>query len=478
MYLIHLDYGYHPANGWPYRYIGRHLLVTTIDLNANNGSGKTISKNVSLLDGVLMTAAAVRHANGRDWWIMCSDADENRHYRLLLTPDGFKGPFTQEIGTKPSPIGLNNSGFGNSFSSKGNYYVDGNSYLGFSIFRFNRCTGLLSDERRVEWPEPLTPPNDNQQHEPGGGYMFSSDEKLLYVTASFDLAKHPALPVGSKPYLFQFDLSASDLFASIDTINPIDSLKFFPYAYTDEVMYGAEMGPDGRIYIMHNGEAYCTVQYPNVRGKGCGFRYNEPNFNNIIGQAIPVLPNYRLGPIDGSACDTLGLNNIPVANFRTDDTLGLLARFFYDLSFKEPTNWFWNFGDGTTSQDTSLLHEFAEPGKYQVCLTVSNSNGSDTYCREVFIGISAQKEPSPANLDLRVFPNPAQESVTIVILGASPASGTLTVSDLHGRLVLQQPFRAVNSQLLDLRGWQPGVYFLSLETTDGNRQVRRLFVGP
>ena len=477
LYFIHMDNGYHPANGWPYRYVGRHLMVTTIDLSANNGAGKAIAKNEILIDGVLMNPAAVRHANGRDWWIMVSDADENRHYRLLLTSDGFLGPFTQEIGTKPSPVGKNNSGAGNSFSPAGNLYVDNNSYIGFSVFNFDRCSGLLSNEKRVNWPPPI-PPYYVLQNEPGTGVVFSPDERLLYITATYNISDHPAVPYGKKPYLFQFDLETPDLAASIDTINFIDPLNFWPYKYTNEVMWGAETGPDGRIYIVHSGEGYCTVQYPNVRGKGCGFRYDVPDFHNIIGQAIPVFPNYRLGPLDGSPCDTLGLNNVPVADFRVEDTLAPLARFFYDLSFKEPNAWYWTFGDGAVSQDTSPIHAYAQPGKYQVCLTVSNVNGSDTYRRYIFPGITGQDEIPTEIPALVVYPNPARERVWVTVKGSTPMGKNLVVTDLYGRIALKQPLETDLSASLDIRGMYPGVYLITMETASGKPISCRLVVGP
>ena len=478
IHLIHLDYGYHPAGISPYRYVGRHLLRTTIDLAANNGAGKAIVTNQLLLDGVLMTAAAVRHANGRDWWIMCSDADENRHYRFLLDPTGFEGPYTQEIGTKPNPVGRNNSGFGNTFSPNGRYYVDNNSYFGFSVFEFDRCTGLLGSEKRVNWPDEVPPAQvelDNWQYRPGGGIVFSPDERLLYVTATYDLSPWQGVPFGQMPFLFQFEMAASDLYATIDTINPIDTLKFYPYGLESEVMYGAETGPDGRIYVVHSGNAFCTVQYPNVRGKGCGFRYYNPNFQNVIGQAMMVLPNYRLGPLDDGPCDTLGLNNLPVANFRVDDTLPALARYFFDLSYKEPVKWSWTFGDGDFSQETSPVHKYAEPGKYQVCLSVSNANGSNTFCRTIFVGITAAHESWPEAQALEIYPNPATHSLQVLVQGSSD-NGLLSVTDLLGRRLVSQTISPGSPITLDVHNYPRGVYLVLLETSTGKRCTQKLMV--
>lgn len=53
---------------------------------------------------------------------------------------------------------------------------------------------------------------------------------------------------------------------------------------------------------------------------------------------LPKYSTYRLGPIDGSPCDTLGIDNVPEAWFRVDST-GLQQRFFFDLSYYNPLHW-------------------------------------------------------------------------------------------------------------------------------------------
>ncbi|MBP6810457.1 MAG: PKD domain-containing protein [Saprospiraceae bacterium] len=195
---------------------------------------------------------------------------------------------------------------------------------------------------------------------------------------------------------------------------------------------GAELGPDGRIYIVHSGLGYSTVQYPDRKGKDCKLVHDKPYFGVATGSAIPYMPNYRLGPLDGSPCDTLGLNNIPVANFRVDDTLGFLSRYFYDLSHHEPATWSWNFGDGATSIEQSPLHQFDSAGIYQVCLTVSNQYGSDTHCRTLYLGVSATHNPIPKS-QVVVSPNPFRNHLSVA-LSANFRSPVFNLYDQMGRL--------------------------------------------
>lgn len=53
---------------------------------------------------------------------------------------------------------------------------------------------------------------------------------------------------------------------------------------------------------------------------------------------------------------------------------------FTDLTANDPTEWFWDFADGTTSTEQNPVHEFLSDGVYNVCLTATNIIGDDTYC--------------------------------------------------------------------------------------------------
>jgi len=60
--------------------------------------------------------------------------------------------------------------------------------------------------------------------------------------------------------------------------------------------------------------------------------------------------------------------------------------FFMDDSEGNPTDWYWDFGDGDTSILSSETHTYASEGVYLVCLTITDSvsNCTDTYCDYVY----------------------------------------------------------------------------------------------
>ncbi|MCX6292520.1 MAG: hypothetical protein NT126_12255, partial [Bacteroidetes bacterium] len=78
---------------------------SVIDLSYNGGLGKVVQKNIRLqsfpvCDGL----AAVKHGNGRDWWVFLRHWDatgatqNDEYYSYLVTPSGINGPFILHIG--------------------------------------------------------------------------------------------------------------------------------------------------------------------------------------------------------------------------------------------------------------------------------------------------------------------------------------------------------------------------------------------
>jgi len=65
---------------------------------------------------------------------------------------------------------------------------------------------------------------------------------------------------------------------------------------------------------------------------------------------------------------------------------------FTDQSSGNPTSWFWDFGDGTTSTQQNPCHTYQKVGKYTVALTVTNGCGSDTETKvdEITVGLDPE----------------------------------------------------------------------------------------
>jgi len=81
----------------------------------------------------------------------------------------------------------------------------------------------------------------------------------------------------------------------------------------------------------------------------------------------------------------------PVASFFANITSGNtpLKVLFTDNSTGAPIFWHWDFGDGINSKHAlNATHTFTKPGKYDVSLTVTNENGSNTRIMPQYITVT------------------------------------------------------------------------------------------
>jgi hypothetical protein len=430
--------------------MGWNLFSHTIDMTANNGLGTVIEKRNLLVQDSMAWGkiSAVKHANGRDWWFVIPHDDSNTYCIGLVSSTG--------IVLKSQNIGYTTiDGVGESlFSSDGSKYVRVDNYnlLEPSIMMvmdFDRCSGELSNYQVAYL---ALSPNTF-----GLGASISPDSRYLYVNKITEA--------------YQFDLWAADVFGTQTLVAQNDgfisnnSVNFFQ---------ANQLGPDGRVYIqgLNQGFHLHYINFPNRAGNACQFVQHGIETPTLVAREIPNFPNYRLGPIDGSACDTLGFDNHPLCNWRweQEDTLSPLQVTFTDLSSYEPATWHWDFGDGTGSQDTSPVHIYTENGIYHVCLVVSNQYSSDTLCRVLQLGVSATHN-AMLQSHIKVAPNPFQERLTI----SSPQmdSGVFRLYSQMGRILCEKRmiFEVTD---IDTGALPPGMYFWEVTGKAGRAKAGKI----
>ncbi len=408
--------------------------------------GKVIDKNEFIISDSLWLGklTAIKHANGRDWWLLYNEWMTKNYYTILIAPNGPEIVDTQTVGT--SVI----DGLGQAvFSPDGTKYaiINGRHDDFLQIFDFDRCTGELSNEILIQFSV--------GQNIASPGLAISPNSRFLYFSAT--------------DTIYQYDLWADDIPSSEEVVGIYDG-HVDPFA---NLFFLAQLAPDGKIYIsVPNGSRYLhVIENPNEKGLACNFNQRGVNLLNYNGGTLPNHPNYRLGPLDGSPCDTLGLDNMPIAKYRYEqpaplgDTLDYLRVEFTDLSYYEPAEWHWDFGHGNaTSQDTSPVHVFPQAGTYEVCLTVSNVNGGHTFCRTLELGTVSSSEEAQ-EVDITVFPNPCREGVNVIISDYLPKDAKVVLYDAVGRQQKAQEVRT-GWNTLRLDGLGAGVYFYQIWEQD------------
>lgn len=358
-----------------------------------------------------------RHANGQDWWIVFSDIDIDNSKRtfhsIYLGNDTAYVANSQVIdGYEPTPQHpWQVYTYQRIFSPSGEYLVSLDLVYGVRIHRFDRCSGTLG---------PLITLPYKLGKWGVGGIAISPNSRYLYVSDT--------------EYIFQYDMEASDIAATKDTVAVYDG---YLASAGEPVNLGiCQLGPDGKIYYFGYGvKEVHYIEKPNKGGKICNVRQHAFTMPTSA-EGLPYYPNYRLGPLDGSPCDTLGLNNEPLADFWwfSDSTLTVE---FSDNSFYEPAEWHWDFGEGGISQDTNPVHTFPAPGIYTVCLTVNNQYAADSVCKQVKVGLTTGAPEVEQDRHIFLFPNPATDYLKI-IYRLQTAGNVFHLYDPAGRLVMSQ----------------------------------------
>jgi hypothetical protein len=452
-FLFHLpiDTVSDTTNLYGYRVLSLKLYYSRINMSGNNGAGIVLEKNQVLVQDTLDNGklTAVRHANGRDWWIVVPENDSNGFYRLLVTPDTILNRGLQTIGDT-IPSGLGQAVFspdGTKYARLNLYRLGGDQYV--DIYDFDRCTGTFSNPVQFTYQDTALM----------GGLAFSENSRFLYVS--------------SFAYVYQFDLHATDIAASKSQIA-------YPFPGHGEGFFLSQLGPNGKIYIGTQGSHFYLhiIHNPNKRAPACNFEYIGLPLPTRNFRTIPNFPYYGLGPMDGSPCDTLGIDNpVPVAAFEYTADSAALAIEFFDGSFFA-TEWYWDFGDGATSTQRHPVHSYAQSGAYIVCLTASNMTGSHTVCDTIQLGeITSLGEPLVREGVLRVYPIPARNSIQVEIANAKP--GMIRLLDMHGRVLLTHPVGNVpdgQTITLDAGILNNGIYLLELSGININRQVVRIVI--
>lgn len=261
----------------------------------------TIYRHDTILDSGLQ---ACRHANGRDWWIFSSTFNQKQYLRGLLTPYGLNF----EVYDGPGPNAFQNSGQ-NHFSADGTklfHYIT-TSFRKMQIYDFDRCTGELSNFREIDFsgfipfpPYDLTP------------YVLSPDASKIYMGRS-----NPGIEFSYQN--IQVDVETGQMTVVADSayvpcLTP--NLKW--------VVSGYQEVPFTLINKLN------VFTQPDELGNNSG-RVKDLYSLFIDGFRFEPIEyaNHLLGPIDGSNCDTLGLND--------ETSIKMLDQFSFNL-FPNPGN--------------------------------------------------------------------------------------------------------------------------------------------
>ncbi|MFO8087204.1 MAG: PKD domain-containing protein [Bacteroidales bacterium] len=159
---------------------------------------------------------------------------------------------------------------------------------------------------------------------------------------------------------------------------------------------------------MYNSYCYLNNIVPGGTGTGGG----TGNYTNDQQAVFDVIPP----------------QTTPVADFTANmTTLSPGGKvFFTDFSDYVPTDWYWDFGDGDTSNQQYPVHTYTAAGTYNVKLIVSNNHGSDSLVKSSYITVQPS---SSINANIYASQDTAYVSDQISFTNASGGNPTSTTWD-------------------------------------------------
>ncbi|MBK7762797.1 MAG: T9SS type A sorting domain-containing protein [Bacteroidetes bacterium] len=279
------------------------ILFHVVDMKANGGMGKVISKNNILISNVELSTTmmqACRHSNGRDWWLLKQGLNTNIIYRFLVTKDSIKGPYVQNF-AEPD-FGFYEGTGQSCFSNDGKKYAALKGKINkLFLADFDRCTGELSHEKVLNIPiDSTSVPSPLPQYiwdSLTNGVCFSPNNSLLYITRRYNI--------------YQLEISEPD--SSLAWINIKHGMDT---TYDAFEYYGQlALGPDQRIYIGKGGGGFkqlSVIDKPDEKGTACSFCRKCLRIDSGAGGSTspPNMPDYTLGADTTSLCWPLQSGNV------------------------------------------------------------------------------------------------------------------------------------------------------------------------
>lgn len=350
-------------------HLGNNFSYTTVDVDpvTFNVTVSNINMPITLpsgYNGIMEGLTVIGHSNGTDSWIIVRGYTSHPAFtghpttELLVyslsgtTPPAFTGSITP-LNIDGDKGAIMASPDGTMVTASGTDWWPMQSFNFTYLLDFNPTTGSLTPN--------LTIPRGNY------GTCFSPNSQVLYLSDPGSVS--PATP----QHIYQYDLTAANPLTTELLVDTVPELESF-----------LQLGPDDKIYLSLVGNDHLAmIETPNYLNSSstsneCGYDYNGPDLKTASGQNIEC--NIGLPTVIANLPTPCGV----MADFSANEVSCGLE--FTDLSkpniYSDITDWQWNFGDGTSSNEQNPVHYYTQPGTYHVYLSVTGFNGTEC-CTDV-----------------------------------------------------------------------------------------------
>ncbi len=259
------------------------VYYSIIDITMDGGLGAVIQKNNTILEDTLSWGlAACKHANGRDWWVVAVHDGNPLVYKMLFTPDGLSSIAIQQLNYSFNTWGNASQIL---FSQQGDKFLYNSgvnqTQSGYVLIAdFDRCTGDFANEQIY--------PISSGTYLPG--LAFSPSGKYAYTCTS------------NTVYQIDTDNMTWQAVANYDGF-----ISGLPPTCCPTSFFNMYLAANGKIYITSGSSVQHIheMNYPDSAGTACDVQQHNINLGIWNFRSVPNHPNYYLGPVTGSVCDSL-----------------------------------------------------------------------------------------------------------------------------------------------------------------------------
>jgi PKD repeat protein len=161
--------------------------------------------------------------------------------------------------------------------------------------------------------------------------------------------------------------------------------------------------------------------------------------------------------------------------------------FLLNLSSPDAISFDWDLGDGTMSTEPILIHQYEEPGVYEISLTITTADGcTNTFSVTIdieddnftgnpsYLTVTSTQDVILEN-SLRLYPNPVRETLNLDLELTTDGLVQFSIIGLDGKRhsnTQQQLLSGEQNVKLNTNELAPGIYFVRMQTQNAVKSLK------
>lgn len=207
--------------------------------------------------------------------------------------------------------------------------------------------------------------------------------------------------------------------------------------------------------------------------------YSTTNSTGALSSVVTTMSGKYIFTIhDANGCTAKDTENVVINIKPNADSINANAASsqtynFLGINVTGSPKYNWDFGDSKTDTVLAPSHTYTASGAYTVRLILTNSCGSDTLYKQIYVALAGIEHIGQNGLAVTVIPNPAHDYFNIrCSMGITVHK--VVLFNLSGIKVQETIFNN-NNTIVSTAKLAPGLYLLHIETASGN-MVKKLQV--